>query len=64
MVTQAAYGAFELEKEQLETTVARLQLQIHQLQRLIFGRKSERFSPFSIGGSLPIKVTIGYFMIN
>ncbi len=53
MVTQAAYVALKLEKEQLETTVASLQLQIHQLQRLIFGSKSQRFTPTSTGGSLP-----------
>jgi transposase len=37
----------------LQLQLQQNQLQIHQLQRLIFGSKSERFTPSSTGGSLP-----------
>jgi transposase len=53
MVTQAAYDSLKLENEQLQSAYKDLQFRLVQLERLIFGSKSERFTPTQPGMEAP-----------
>ena len=53
MVTQAAYDTLKLENEQLQSAYKDLQFRLVQLERLIFGSKSERFTPTQPGMEAP-----------